>query len=117
MVISKIRNKSSKIQRSWNSTEILSKRLSLPNIDKCLHLQPYRLMEFRDDQGVRRFFRMENHAIKADIDTLKFIRSKLDPEVEEEAFIKSLHRFINIKLDIQGRKRRSEKSEEIERKK
>ena len=76
-------------------------------------------MEFRDEDGVRRFFRMRDQAPKADNDTLKFMQSKINLDDEEEAaFIRGLQRQININLDregkLKGEIRRSMRKEERE---
>lgn len=42
-------------------------------------------MEFRDKEGARRFSRIEYQTPKANIDILRFLQSKLDPNNEEEA--------------------------------
>ena len=75
-------------------------------------------MTFRDDQGIRRFFRLRDYARRADIDTLKAMQGdyarradidtlkamqkKLsDKKTEEAIFIEDLKREINRKLDKQ----------------
>lgn len=66
-------------------------------------------MEFRDSYGVRRFFRMKDHAPKADIDTLRFIQLKLDPsDKEENMFRRFLQKFLDERLERSGRKRKYE---------
>lgn len=58
-------------------------------------------MEFRYEQGGRRFFTMENHAKKAATVTLSLMQSMLDPKVEDEdAFLKGK----SIEEEIQWRK-------------
>jgi len=70
------------------------------------------MMEFRDEEGVRRFFRMRDQAPKADNDTLGFLQSKLNQNDEEEAaFIRGLQRQININLDREGKLKRRHKEE------
>ena len=41
-------------------------------------------MKFMDSLGVRRFFKMKDHAPKVDADTLKFMQMMLDPSDKEE---------------------------------
>ena len=61
-------------------------------------------MTFRDDQGIKRFFRLRDHAKNVDIDTLRAMQKKLDSKVTEEAkFIEDLQREINVKLARQRR--------------
>ena len=111
-----IYNKISEIKRSGSFGEGLSKRLLLPYTGKNVHLQSFWMMEFRDEEGVRRFFRMEYQAPKANIDTRRFVQSKLDPNNEEEAAqIRGLQKFINIKLEKQ-RKRNGRRGEDNEKK-
>ena len=44
--------------------------MSHPDNDEVEHLQPFWLMVFYDEQDTRRFFKIEDHGKKADIDTL-----------------------------------------------
>ena len=62
-------------------------------------------MTFRDDQGIKRFFRLRDNAKNADIDTLRAMQKKLDNKIIEEAkFIEDMEREINKKLAKQRRK-------------
>ena len=62
-------------------------------------------MTFRDDQGIKRFFRLRDHAKNVDIDTLRGMQKKLDNKITEEAkFIEDLHREIN-KKEMRQKKR------------
>ena len=80
-------------------TSDLPLRLSLLDTGSCIHNQPSRLMTFRDDQGIKRFFRLRDHAKNADIDILRAIQKNLDSKITEEAkFIEDLQREINKKL-------------------
>ena len=59
-------------------------------------------MTFRDDQGIKRFFRLVDHARNADVDILREMQKRLDNKITKEAkFIKDLQREINKKLDRQ----------------
>lgn len=52
-------------------------------------------MEFRDQDGRKRFFRMEDQLKKANSATLKFLQTKLDPKNKEEGiFYNTLQRQI-----------------------
>ena len=42
------------------------------------------MMEFKDQDGCRRFFRIEDQLGKTDNDSLKLLQSKLNPNDEEE---------------------------------
>ena len=59
---SEILKKIEDIRRKWNETSDLPLRLSLHDTGSCIHNQPSRLMTFRDDQGIKRFFRLKDHA-------------------------------------------------------
>ena len=62
-------------------------------------------MTFRDDQGIKRFFRLRDYAKNADIDTLRAMKKKLNDNITEEAvFIEDLQREIDKKEDKQKRK-------------
>lgn len=51
------------ISRDWNTSQNLPKRISLPYTSSKVHMDPYWLMESRDNQGTRRFFRIKDHAL------------------------------------------------------
>ena len=56
-------------------------------------------MTFRDVQGIKRFFRLKDHARNVDVDILRAMQKKLDTKITEEAkFIEDLEREINKKL-------------------
>ena len=101
---SEILKKIEDLRRKWKETSDLPLRLSLTNTGSCIFNYPSRLMTFRDDQGIKRFFRLRDHAKNADIDTLREMQKKLDSKVTEEAkFIEDLQREINVKLARQRR--------------
>lgn len=53
-------------------------------------------MEFRDENGCIRYFRMEDQLEKTDNKTLKFYQTKLDPnQIEEYIFYGTLQRQID----------------------
>ncbi|KAK1369881.1 hypothetical protein POM88_035973 [Heracleum sosnowskyi] len=58
--------------------------LRVPSTGKKIHLQPYWMMEFKDKDNCRRFFRMEDQLDKASNQTLKFMQSMLGDQDEEE---------------------------------
>ena len=64
-------NKISEIRRSWATTDGPPRKYTIPYSGKNVHLQPDWMMEFRDEEGVRRLFRMRDQAPKADNDTLR----------------------------------------------
>ena len=75
-------NKITEIRKSWASEDSLPRKLKIPFTGNRIHHQPYWMMEFRDENGCRRFFRMEDQLKKADNKTLKFLQTKLDPTDE-----------------------------------
>ena len=88
---SEILNKIEEVRKKWNESSELPLRLSLPNTGSSIFNQPSRLMTFRDDQGIKRFFRLRDHAKNANIDTLRAMQKKLNNKITEEAiFIKDL---------------------------
>ena len=96
---SEILKKIEDIRRKWNESSDLPVRLSLPNTGSCIFNHPSRLMTFRDDQGIKRFFRLRDHAKNAYIDILRAMQKKLESKITEEAkFIEDLQREINKKL-------------------
>ena len=95
----KILKKIEDVRRKWNKPSNLPLRLSIPVTGSCIHNQPSRLMTFRDDQGIKRFFRLKDHARNADVDILRAMQKKLDSKITEEAkFIEDLQSEINKKL-------------------
>ena len=101
---SEILKKIEDIRRKWNESSDFPLRLSLPETGSCIHNHPSRLMTFRDDQGIKRFFRLKDHDGNADVDTLRARQKKLDFKITEEAkFIEDLQREINKKLSKQKR--------------
>ena len=63
-------------------------------------------MTFRDDQGIKRFFRLKDHARNADVDILRAMQNKLNSKITEEAkFIEELEREINKKLSRQKKRK------------
>ena len=94
------------IRESWANEDVLPRKLTIPYTGQKIHLEPFWMMEFRDETGQRRFFRMEDQLKKADNDTLRFLQSKLDPTIEEEAFfIRALQKQININNGDDGTQR------------
>lgn len=46
---------------------------------KKIHLHPFWILELRDNDGCRRFFKMEDQLEKTSNDYLKFLMTMLDP--------------------------------------
>ena len=67
-------------------------------------------MEFRDDKGVRRFFRIEDQLKIASNETLKEMQSKLDISDEDEAeFFRQLQLQIEENDKGLGKKTREQR--------
>ncbi|KAK1383977.1 hypothetical protein POM88_021712 [Heracleum sosnowskyi] len=81
---SEVVSKICQIKASWNKPDALPRVLKVPQSGKKIHLQPYWMMEFRDRDNCRRFFRIEDQLEKASNDTMISIQSKLGNQDEEE---------------------------------
>ncbi|KAK1355814.1 hypothetical protein POM88_049070 [Heracleum sosnowskyi] len=99
---SEVVSKICQIKASWNKPEALPKMLRVPSTGKKIHLQPYWMMEFKDKDNCRRFFRMEDQLDKASNQTLKFIQSKLGDQDEEE---KIFYRRLQVQIEENNSKR------------
>ncbi|KAL8092156.1 hypothetical protein AgCh_034450 [Apium graveolens] len=64
--------------RSNRAKDALPKTLLIPFIGKRVHLRPYWLMEFRDEKGVRRFFRLEDQLSISSNETLLEMQEMVD---------------------------------------
>ena len=109
-------NKISKIRRTWALTGTHPRRYKIADTGKKIHLEPEWMMEFRDEEGVRRFFRMKDQGPKADTNTLIFLQTKLNQEdVEEGKFLRGLQRQINKNIEWQEKQDTKRRDEENER--
>ena len=70
--------------RSNRAKDALPKTLSIPFTVKRVHLRPYWLMEFRDEKGVRRFFRLEDQLSISSNETLLEMQGMLDLSEADE---------------------------------
>ncbi|KAL8099250.1 hypothetical protein AgCh_031785 [Apium graveolens] len=70
--------------RSNKAKDALPKTLTIPFTGKRVHLRPYWLMEFRDEKGVRRFFRLEDQLSISSNETLLEMQEMLGDNVIEE---------------------------------
>lgn len=67
-------------------------------------------MEFQDQDGCKRFFRLEYQLKRANNATLKFLQSKLNPEIKEKGiFFRTLQRQIDENEEVYGRHRKGGK--------
>ncbi|KAK1394491.1 hypothetical protein POM88_013547 [Heracleum sosnowskyi] len=105
-VVSKI----CQIKASWNKPNALPKTLKVPQTGKKIHLQPFWMMEFREKDNCRRFFRIEDQLQKASNETLRFMQSKLgDQDEEEKIFYRRLHAQIEENNAKKGKKTRPQR--------
>ena len=81
---SEVVSKICQIKASWNKPGALPRVLKVPQTGKKIHLQPFWMMEFRDKDNCRRFFRIEDQLEKASNETLRSMQSKLGNQDEEE---------------------------------
>jgi hypothetical protein len=93
---SEVVSKICQIKASWNKPEALPRMLRVPSTGKKIHLQPYWMMEFRDKDNCRRFFRMEDQLEKASNQTLRLMQSKLGNQDEEE---KIFYRRLQVQIE------------------
>ena len=71
--------------REKASAEDLPTRMIVPNLtNKKIHFEPFYMIEFRDAQGLRRFFRMQDILKIAKNEDLRTLQTYLDDRVEDE---------------------------------
>ncbi|KAK1385868.1 hypothetical protein POM88_023603 [Heracleum sosnowskyi] len=99
---SEVVSKICQIKASWNKPEALPRILRVPSTGKKIHLQPYWMMEFKDKDNCRRFFRMEDQLDKASNQTLKFMQSMLGDQDEEE---KIFYRRLQVQIEENNSRR------------
>ncbi|KAK1383249.1 hypothetical protein POM88_020984 [Heracleum sosnowskyi] len=103
---SAILKKIEEIRSSWNSRDSLPRKLKIPYNEQRIHLQPYWMMEFKDDKGCRRFFRIEDQLSKASTKYLRWLQGKLDPKIaEEDAVYRKLQDQIKANYAKEGRQK------------
>ena len=74
-----------KIREEKDPTYDLPTRMIMPNpTNRNIHFEPFYMMEFRDAQGQRRFFMMEDNLKTASNKYLRTIQTYLDDRVEDE---------------------------------
>ena len=84
-----IQQKICSIRREEAPTEYLPTRIIVPKpTNKKIHFEPFYMMEFRDAQGKRRFFRMEDNLKIASNEDLRTLQTYLDDRVEDEYIFK-----------------------------
>ena len=99
--------KITEIRQSWRDPNALPRVLTIPKTGDRVHLKPYWLMEFRDEKGDRRFFRIEDQLKISSNETLKEMQEMLDINNEDEAkFYRQLQLQIEENDEKLGRKTR-----------
>ena len=100
------------IRKEWSSDASLQRRLKIPYTGKKIHHEPTPIMEFRDSQGVRRFFRPKDQLKVASMNTLKTLQSKLNrQDSDEEWFYRIFQKQIDILEEkLKSRRRRSSRN-------
>ena len=105
-----ILNKIANIRKTWREPNALPRTLLIQERGTTIHKSPHWLMEFRDDKGVRRFFRLEDQLKIASNETLKEMQSKLDISDEDEAeFFRQLQLQIEENDKGLGKKTREQR--------
>ena len=94
------------IINEWNHS--LPRKLKIPYTGKRIHHEPTPIMEFRDNQGVRRFFRPKDQLKAASIKTLKTLLSKINrQDIDEEWYYRIFQKQIEMLEEKLKSRRRS----------
>ena len=73
------------LRRENANVDDLLTRMIVPNpSNKKIHFEPFYMMEFRDAQGQRRFFKMEDNLKTTSNEDLRTLQTYLDDRVEDE---------------------------------
>ena len=73
------------MKREMAPTEDLPTKMIVPNpTNKKIHFEPFYMIEFRDAQGQRMIFRMEDNLKTASNQDLRTLQTYLDDRVEDE---------------------------------
>ena len=73
------------IRNECTSKTGLSRKLKIPFTGKKIHYETVPIMEFRDKEGTRRFFRSKDQLRIASIATLKSLHAKVNKYDSDEA--------------------------------
>jgi len=112
-VKTEILNKIASIRKTWWESNSLPRTLLIPEHGITIHKSPHWLMEFRDNKGVRRFFRLEDQLKIASNETLKDMQSKLDISEEDEA---EFYRQLQLQVEENDRRLGKKTREQRKRK-
>ena len=73
------------MRREKAPTDDLPTKMIVPNpTNKKIHFEPLYMMEFKDAQGQKRFFRMDDNLMTASNQDLRTPQTYLDDRVEDE---------------------------------
>ena len=88
-VASDVQRRIYKIKEEKASTDDLPIRMIVPNpTNRKIHFEPFYMMEFRDTQGQRRFFMMEDNLKTASNEDLRTLQTYMDDRAEDEYRLK-----------------------------
>ena len=108
-----ILNKIANIRKTWREPNAFPRTLLIQERGITIHKSPHWLMEFRDNKGVRRFFRLEDQLKIASNETLKDMQSKLDISEEDEA---EFYRQLQLQVEENDRRLRKKTRDQRKRK-
>lgn len=95
------------IRQAWTAEGRFLRRIMLPVTGRKIHDEPHWMMEFRDEQGRRRFFRLEDQLKITSNDYLEFLISMLNKDIpEKNLFSKHLEEQIAINNRLRRKIRR-----------
>ena len=105
-VTSDVQRRICKIREEKALTDDLLTRMIVPNpTNKKIHYEPFYMMEFRDAEGQRRFFRMEHNLKTTSNEDLRTLHTYLDDRVEDEYRFKlALQRHLEQNLGKKPKK-------------
>ena len=84
-VASNVQRRICKIREENDATDDLPTRMIVSNpTNRTIHFEPFYMIEFRDTQGQRIFFRMEDNLKTASNEDLRTLQTYLDDRVEDE---------------------------------
>lgn len=69
------------LRESWVEGAGMSRRIHLSYTGNNVHKHPFWMFEFKDEDGVKRFFRMEDQLEIANNKTLIQVQSKLNSKI------------------------------------
>ena len=98
---SEVLNKIASIRKTWKESGTLPRTIVISEKGNVIHKSPHWLMEFRDEKGVRRFFRLEDQLKIASNETLKEMQSLLDINEEDEA---EFYRQLQLQVEENDRR-------------